>query len=242
MYAYSSSFVCTNQSLPSLIPLQTLAAIPSIDSEAAQQKLEHVRTYYELLNMTSEARYLNSQSLSHDYRINIFVIPNYLIYPCLQALLTFVTEHEHLFTPSELVALTKPLRVGPNYFAYRCNLESCCCFDRYINLLKVHIPGREVPLDAQDRMKEILSHQHSKPTISSSEIIYFSCINGAQPFPWKSSSSMYINKLRSVLLLPFLWLMVGEDKKMQIKKCGYVNGVFHSPGQIQIDSIILVNK
>ncbi|KAG8480558.1 hypothetical protein CXB51_024623 [Gossypium anomalum] len=65
---------------------QTLAAIPSIDSEAAQQKLEH-------------------------------------------ALLTFVTEHEHLFTPSE-----------------------------YINLLKVQIPGREVPLDAQDRMKEILSH------------------------------------------------------------------------------------
>ncbi|MBA0665179.1 hypothetical protein Goklo_005080 [Gossypium klotzschianum] len=64
---------------------QTLAAIPSIDSEAAQQKLEH-------------------------------------------ALLTFVTEHEHLFTPSE-----------------------------YINLLKVQIPGREVPLDAQDRMKEILS-------------------------------------------------------------------------------------
>ncbi|MFQ6646773.1 hypothetical protein Gotur_019553 [Gossypium turneri] len=100
MYAYSSSFMCTNQSsdLQSLIPLQTLAAIPSIDSEAAQQKLEHVRTYYELLNMTSEA------------------------------LLTFVTEHEHLFTPSE-----------------------------YINLLKVQIPGREVPLDAQDRMKEILS-------------------------------------------------------------------------------------
>ncbi|KAA3481617.1 exocyst complex component SEC8-like [Gossypium australe] len=65
---------------------QTLAAIPSIDSEAAQQKLEH-------------------------------------------ALLTFVTEHEQLFTPSE-----------------------------YINLLKVQIPGREVPLDAQDRMKEILSH------------------------------------------------------------------------------------
>ncbi|KAG4181045.1 hypothetical protein ERO13_A10G202400v2 [Gossypium hirsutum] len=91
---------------------QTLAAIPSIDSEAAEQKLEHVRTYYELLNMTSEARYLNSY----------FIIPNYLIYPCLQALLTFVTEHEHLFTPSEL------------------------------------IPGREVPLDAQDRMKEILSH------------------------------------------------------------------------------------
>ncbi|PPR98796.1 hypothetical protein GOBAR_AA21874 [Gossypium barbadense] len=62
MYAYSSSFMCTNQSsdLQSLIPLQTLAAIPSIDSEAAEQKLEHVRTYYELLNMTSEARYLNS--------------------------------------------------------------------------------------------------------------------------------------------------------------------------------------
>ncbi|GMI86982.1 SUBUNIT OF EXOCYST COMPLEX 8, subunit of exocyst complex 8 [Hibiscus trionum] len=78
---------------------QSLAAIPSIDGEAIQQKLEHVRSYYELLNMKFEA------------------------------LLAFVTEHEHLFTPGE-----------------------------YINLLKVHIPGREIPPDALDQMKEILSH------------------------------------------------------------------------------------
>ncbi|KAK8481020.1 hypothetical protein V6N12_042632 [Hibiscus sabdariffa] len=39
---------------------QSLAAIPSIDGEAIQQKLEHVRSYYELLNMKFEARYLNS--------------------------------------------------------------------------------------------------------------------------------------------------------------------------------------
>jgi len=35
--------------------LQALAAIPSIDSEAVQQRLDHVRTYYELLNMPYEA-------------------------------------------------------------------------------------------------------------------------------------------------------------------------------------------
>ncbi|XP_039023523.1 exocyst complex component SEC8-like [Hibiscus syriacus] len=78
---------------------QSLAAIPSIDSEAIQQKLEHVRTYYELLNMRFEA------------------------------LLAFVTENGHLFTRAE-----------------------------YINLLKVQIPGREIPPDALDQMKEILPH------------------------------------------------------------------------------------
>jgi hypothetical protein len=35
--------------------LQALAAIPSMDSEAVQQRLDHVRTYYELLNMPFEA-------------------------------------------------------------------------------------------------------------------------------------------------------------------------------------------
>ncbi|KAK9282944.1 hypothetical protein L1049_011169 [Liquidambar formosana] len=78
---------------------QALAAIPSIDSDAVQQRLDHVRTYYELLNMPFEA------------------------------LLAFITEHEDLFTAAE-----------------------------YSNLLKVQVPGREVPADAQDRVSEILSH------------------------------------------------------------------------------------
>ncbi|KAM6584398.1 hypothetical protein CsatB_011400 [Cannabis sativa] len=77
---------------------QALAAIPSIDSEAVQQRLDHVRTYFELLNMPYEA------------------------------LLAFITEHEHLFTAAE-----------------------------YINLLKVQVPGREIPADAQDRVMDILS-------------------------------------------------------------------------------------
>ncbi|KAJ8748917.1 hypothetical protein K2173_013352 [Erythroxylum novogranatense] len=78
---------------------QALAAIPSIDSEAVQQRLDHVRTYYELLNMPFEA--------------------------CL----AFITEHEHLFTATE-----------------------------YSNLLRVNVPGREIPPDAQDRMKDTLMH------------------------------------------------------------------------------------
>ncbi|XP_039042022.1 exocyst complex component SEC8-like [Hibiscus syriacus] len=78
---------------------QALAAIPSIDSEAIQQRLDHVRTYFELLNMPFEA------------------------------LLSFITEHKHLFTVAE-----------------------------YANLLRVQVPGREIPPDAQDRVSEILSH------------------------------------------------------------------------------------
>ncbi|XP_050203746.1 exocyst complex component SEC8 isoform X2 [Mercurialis annua] len=77
---------------------QALAAIPSIDSEAVQQRLDHVRTYYELLNMPFEA------------------------------LLAFITEHEDLLTATE-----------------------------YNNLLKVQVPGREIPPDAHDRVSEILS-------------------------------------------------------------------------------------
>ena len=46
--------------LQSMLALQALAAIPSIDSAAVQQRLDHVRTYYELLNMPFEASYLNS--------------------------------------------------------------------------------------------------------------------------------------------------------------------------------------
>lgn len=34
--------------------LQALAAIPSIDSEAVQQRLDRVRTFYELLNLPFE--------------------------------------------------------------------------------------------------------------------------------------------------------------------------------------------
>ncbi|PRQ58738.1 putative Sec8 exocyst complex component specific domain-containing protein [Rosa chinensis] len=77
---------------------QALAAIPAIDSEGVQQRLDHVRTYYELLNMPFEA------------------------------VLAFITEHEHLFTAAE-----------------------------YANLLKVQVPGREIPADAKDRVSEILS-------------------------------------------------------------------------------------
>ncbi|KZV16229.1 hypothetical protein F511_11134 [Dorcoceras hygrometricum] len=44
-----------------------------------------------------------------------------------EALLAFISEHEQLFTTAE-----------------------------YANLLKVHVPGREIPEDAQDRVAEIL--------------------------------------------------------------------------------------
>ncbi|KAL2555543.1 Exocyst complex component SEC8 [Forsythia ovata] len=43
-----------------------------------------------------------------------------------EALLAFIAEHEHLFTSAE-----------------------------YTNLLKVHVPGREIPSDAEDRVGEI---------------------------------------------------------------------------------------
>lgn len=76
---------------------QALAAIPSIDSEAVQLRLDRVRTYFELLNMPFEA------------------------------LLAFITEHENLFTPEE-----------------------------YANLLKIQVPGREIPVDALDRVSDIL--------------------------------------------------------------------------------------
>ncbi|KAM7272656.1 hypothetical protein ACFE04_027319 [Oxalis oulophora] len=77
---------------------QALAATPSIDREAVQQRLDRVRTYYELLNMPFEA------------------------------LLAFIAEHANLFTGTE-----------------------------YSYLLKVHVPGRDIPPDAQSRVSEILS-------------------------------------------------------------------------------------
>lgn len=78
---------------------QALAAIPSIDSESVQLRLDLVRTYYELLNMPFEA------------------------------LLAFIAEHKHLFSSAE-----------------------------YANLMKVQVPGRDIPADAEDRVAEILSH------------------------------------------------------------------------------------
>lgn len=78
---------------------QALSAIPSMDNEAVQQRLDRVRTYYELLNLPFEA------------------------------LLAFIIDHEYLFTAKE-----------------------------YSNLLKVKVPGREIPHDAQQRVSEILSH------------------------------------------------------------------------------------
>ncbi|CAN4114992.1 unnamed protein product [Withania somnifera] len=76
---------------------QALAAIPSVDGEAVQLRLDRVRTYYELLNMPFEA------------------------------LLAFMAEHENLFS-----------------------------FSEYSNLLKVQVPGREIPPDAHDRVVEVL--------------------------------------------------------------------------------------
>ncbi|XP_031105855.1 exocyst complex component SEC8 [Ipomoea triloba] len=78
---------------------QALAAIPSIDSEAVQLRLDRVRTYYELLNMPFEA------------------------------ILAFISEHENLFTTVE-----------------------------YSSLLKVQVPGRDIPADAEARLSEILLH------------------------------------------------------------------------------------
>ncbi|GER25341.1 exocyst complex component Sec8 family protein [Striga asiatica] len=46
-----------------------------------------------------------------------------------RALLAFISEHEYLFTAAE-----------------------------YANLLKVHVPGREIPDDAHDRVREIMAH------------------------------------------------------------------------------------
>ncbi|KAB1219033.1 Exocyst complex component SEC8 [Morella rubra] len=65
---------------------QALAAIPSINSESVQQRLDRVRTYYELLNMPFEA------------------------------LLAFIMEHEHFFTAAEyanLLAVQVPGRDIP---------------------------------------------------------------------------------------------------------------------------------
>lgn len=39
--------------------LQALAAIPSIDSEAVQERLDRVRMFYELLNLPFEVHHLN---------------------------------------------------------------------------------------------------------------------------------------------------------------------------------------
>ncbi|KAL0719621.1 hypothetical protein Bca4012_068945 [Brassica carinata] len=77
---------------------QAMAAIPYIDGESVQQNLDRVRTYFELLNMPFEA------------------------------LLSFIAEHDQMFTPTE-----------------------------YSNLLKVNVPGRDTPSDAQSRLSEILS-------------------------------------------------------------------------------------
>ncbi|XP_077217835.1 exocyst complex component SEC8-like [Tasmannia lanceolata] len=79
---------------------QALAAIPSINNEAIQQRLDRVRTFYELLNLPYEA------------------------------LLAFMKEHEYLFTTAE-----------------------------YSSLLKVKVPGREIPMDDPEQLvAEILSH------------------------------------------------------------------------------------
>uniref|UniRef100_A0A0D9WFC0 Exocyst complex component Sec8 n=1 Tax=Leersia perrieri TaxID=77586 RepID=A0A0D9WFC0_9ORYZ len=78
---------------------QALAAIPSIDSEAVQQRIDRVRTFYELLNLPFES------------------------------LLGFIAEHEYLFSEKE-----------------------------YLSVLKVNVPGREMPMDAERRIYQLLGH------------------------------------------------------------------------------------
>ncbi|KAL5223116.1 hypothetical protein ABZP36_027829 [Zizania latifolia] len=78
---------------------QALASLPSIDSEAVQQRINRVRTFYELLNLPFEH------------------------------LLEFIEEHEYLFSAKE-----------------------------YLSVLKVNVPGREMPMDAERRISQILSH------------------------------------------------------------------------------------
>ncbi|XP_047075512.1 exocyst complex component SEC8 isoform X2 [Lolium rigidum] len=78
---------------------QALAAMPSIDSEAVQQRLDRVRTFYELLNLPFES------------------------------LLGFIGEHEYLFSAKE-----------------------------YLSVLKVNVPGRDIPMDAERRISQILGH------------------------------------------------------------------------------------
>ncbi|KAL5229599.1 hypothetical protein ABZP36_028375 [Zizania latifolia] len=78
---------------------QALAAVPSIDSEAVQQRINRVRTFYELLNFPFEH------------------------------LLEFIAEHEYLFSAKE-----------------------------YLSVLKVIVPGREMPMDAERRISQILGH------------------------------------------------------------------------------------
>ncbi|CAA7402096.1 unnamed protein product [Spirodela intermedia] len=77
---------------------QAVAAVPAMDNEAVQQRLDRVRTYYELLNLPFDA------------------------------LLAFILEHEFLFTSSE-----------------------------YLTLLRIRVPGREIPDDAEKRVAEILT-------------------------------------------------------------------------------------
>lgn len=77
---------------------QALAAISAMNSEAVQQRLDRVRTYYELLNMPFEALH------------------------------AFVREHQSLFS-----------------------------FSEYSSLLKVSIPGREIPADAIQQIGSILA-------------------------------------------------------------------------------------
>jgi exocyst complex component 4 len=79
---------------------QALAAMPSIDSEAVQQRLDRVRTFYELLNLPFES------------------------------LLGFIGEQEYLFSAKE-----------------------------YLSVLKVNVPGRDIPMDAERRISQILGRR-----------------------------------------------------------------------------------
>ena len=76
--------------------LQALAAIPSIESEAVQQRLDRVRTFYELLNLPFEVHHLN-----YTYIYILFLVSMCFTPLVLQSLLGFIAEHEYLFSAKE---------------------------------------------------------------------------------------------------------------------------------------------
>jgi len=137
--------------------LQALAAIPSIDSEAVQQRLDHVRTYYELLNMPFEASHWN-----HGLLLWIILCAAMLISSLSPEFPGLASFHHRTW---ELVYTCRVSCDNPFIFLslVRTHLISnqikkLHWFCRYANLLKVNVLGREIPPDAQDRVSYILSH------------------------------------------------------------------------------------
>lgn len=128
---------------------QALAAIPSINSEAVQQRLDRVRTYYELLNMPFEASQLTQRL--HMYRNFCQVILSLYSYSCCRP---YLPSLQNMFTcsPPQSEWMHKSLLFNTLY-----RIILTIYFHRYANLLNVQVPGREIAPDAHDRVSEILS-------------------------------------------------------------------------------------